>query len=58
MFYFVEANELLEPEVIFKLSKVVIQINIIISFPVVHLLPDDRFEHLFDFKMYKYYPRY
>lgn len=41
-----EANELLEPEVIFKLSRIVINVNIIISFPVVHLLPDERCQEI------------
>ena len=44
LYYFaiLEANQLMEPEVIFKLSRIFAKINIIISNENVHDIPSER----------------
>ena len=37
-----EATALLEPEVIFKLSRVVVRVNIVTSAEIVHDIPSER----------------
>ena len=39
---FPEATELLEPEVIFKLSRVVVRVNIVPQAEIVHDIPSER----------------